>query len=191
MKRWYVVHTLGGQERLADDSISKRGHETFFPKAGRTVLHGRRKEFVLRPLYPCYLFVAFDPLDLSWGEILHLPGVFTIIGIMRPSGRPKSFTDSAGAKWMAFPGRPRAVPDGVIENIQRWVADVGGVIQEPTKRDELKKDTPVKLTDGAFAGWEGLVDVHVGTRVRVLLDIMGRETPINVLRDSLAILSPP
>ena len=189
---WFVVQTLGGHEKLATDQLRRRHRETFFPRAEKTVLHARRRDTVLKPLYPTYVFVRFDPFDLSWGEILHVPGVYTILGITRPMGRPKSMADITGANWTPYIGQPRPLRDGVVEWIMGRLEETeedGYVMREPVETDgpTLKKNTRVKITDesNAFIGFEGLVDFHEGTRVQVLLDFFGRKTPLIVERDSV------
>jgi len=195
--RWHVIETVGGKEKLARDAIAGRGRPTFLPLAEKTVLHARRKDVVHRPLYPNYLFVLFDPFDLSWGEILHMPGVWTIVGIVRPRGRPKNIADVTGANWRPYVGQPRPLPDGAVQWIKNQLEDTedGFVLREPveTEGPALAKDTRVKIVaeDNRFRDFEGLVDFHEGTRVRVLLDFMGRSTPLIVERDSLAIVSQP
>lgn len=188
-ERWFVIETIGGKERIARDAIAAKKRTTFYPRAEKTVLHARRKETLEKPLYPTYLFVRFDPFDLSWGEILHLPGVWTIVGIFRPRGRPKSLCDVTGANWRPYWGQPRAVPDGVVERIKLALDqdEDGYILREPvaTEGAPLARHTRVRVTI-ADVELTGLVDFHEGTRVRVLLDIMGAATPLIVERDSVA-----
>ena len=189
---WFVVQTLGGQEKLANDQLRRRDRETFFPRAEKTRLHARKRDTVLKPLYPTYVFVRFDPFDLSWGEILHVPGVYTILGITRPMGRPKHLSDVTGANWTPYTGQPRPLREGVVEWIMGRLEQTEEdefIMREPVETDGpmLAKDSRVTITDekNAFVGFEGLVDFHEGTRVRVLLDIFGRKTPLIVQRDSV------
>ena len=190
---WFVVQTLGGHEKLASDQLRRRGRQTFYPRAEKTVLHARRRYTVLKPLYPNYVFVRFDPFDLSWGHILHVPGVYTILGIMRPSGQPKHLSDVTGANWTPYAGQPRPLRDGVVEWIMEQLEQTEEeefIMREPVETDgpRLPKDSRVIITEekNAFCGFEGLVDFHEGTRVRVLLDIFGRKTPLIVQRESVA-----
>ena len=191
--RWHVVQCLGGQEHLADQQLKRRGRKTFFPRAEKTVLHARKRDTLLKPLYPTYLFVFFDPKDLSWGEILHVPGVWTILGITRPMGRPKHLSDVTGANWTPYIGQPRPLREGVVDWIMGQLEQTEEgifIMREPTETEgpALAKDTRVIITEerNAFCGFEGLVDIHEGTRVRVLLDIFGRKTPLIVQRESVA-----
>lgn len=192
---WHVIQTLGGQEQLANDQLRRRDRETFYPRAEKTILHARKRDTVLKPLYPTYIFVRFDPRDLSWGEILHVPGVYTILGITRPMGRPKSMADITGANWTPYTGQPRPLRDGVVEWIMSRLEQAEDdeeeifIMREPVETDgpTLAKNTRVVITDegNAFRGFEGLVDFHEGTRVQVLLDLFGRKTPLIVQRDSV------
>ena len=195
---WFVVQTLGGHEKLATDQLRRRGRKTFYPRAEKTVLHARRRDTVLRPLYPTYVFVRFDPFDLSWGSILHVPGVYTILGITRPMGRPKTMSDVTGANWTPYVGQPRPLPEGTIEWIMGQLDQTEEeefVMREvvETEGPALKRESRVVIIDekNAFVGFEGLVDLHEGTRVRVLLDIFGRKTPLIVQRESVAPVGAP
>lgn len=51
----------------------------------------------------------------------------------------------------------------------------------------FKHNDRVMIVDGPFKGWQGLVDTDHHSRVRLLLDIMGRSTPIFVARESVAL----
>ena len=195
---WFVVQTLGGHEKLATDQLRRRDRKVFYPRAEKTVLHARRRDTVLRPLYPTYVFVRFNPFDLSWGAILHVPGVYTILGITRPSGRPKHMSDVTGANWTPYVGQPRPLREGVVEWIMGQLDQTEEeefVMREPveTEGPALKRESRVVIIDekNAFVGFEGLVDFHEGTRVRVLLDIFGRKTPLIVQRESVAPVGAP
>ncbi len=57
---WYVVHTQPQREAVAETSLQRVCERVFCPRyRQRVILHGYRRE-VTRPLFPSYLFAAFD-----------------------------------------------------------------------------------------------------------------------------------
>lgn len=188
MRRWYVVQTQPGQEKLASKMVEKLGVEIFYPTFKRTVMHGRRKEQVVRPLFPTYFFASFER-DGDWGPILRCHGVFTVLGINKRPGKPKDFLARPIEGERLSETKPIAVPIGVVEALRAVAMANGGhfEIEKPIpKLPRLKPGTKVRVTDGLLQGLSGLVDRDHKERVRVLLDILGGKTPIVLPRESLS-----
>ena len=189
---WFVVQTRAGQERAVSRAIEQiETVDVFFPTIRRTIHTGRRVEAVIRPLFPLYLFAAFDVRANSWGQILRTVGVHTILGINRRPGFPVTFLGAkpiANGRYSETP--PIPVPDYVITALQAAAALGGGHVpimekfNEPLRR--LVPDERVRVIEGPFDGFSGLVDRDQKTRVWVLLDILGKERPTLVPREALA-----
>ena len=58
---WYVVSTKPNQENRAALNLRKQAFEVLLPMMQKKRRHARQIETVLRPLFPGYLFVEFDP----------------------------------------------------------------------------------------------------------------------------------
>lgn len=180
---WFVVQTRAGQEKAASRAIASNGIFTFLPTFVRLVSIGRRREIVVRPLFPLYLFATFDVDSSAWGAILRTAGVVTVLGVRRPSGFGPGLRGEPEPQTVPIP-----IPERVVTKLQEAAEANGGhvpIIEEDTSLPRLERGQRVRVIMGAFDGFEGLVDRDHKERVRVLLDILGRETPTMVDREAL------
>jgi transcriptional antiterminator RfaH len=152
---WYVVRTQANAEPRAAENLLRQGYEVYLPLGRRWRLHARRREVVSRPLFPRYLFVAFDKERARWRAIFSTIGVSTLIcqGEM-----------------------PIQVPDGIVEEIQ--ASERNGQFDDAGMVARLKPGDPVLITCGPFSDLTGqLQSLVAGDRVRVLLQLLGRQVP--------------
>lgn len=133
------------------------------------VSHSRRVEQVKRPLFPLYLFARFDVAKDDYGIILRTTGVHALLG---------KRNDEAS--------RPLPVPDVLIEMLREAADNCGDEIELDKPMPPFSPGTRVRIIEGHCEGLEGIVAFDHHRRVRVFLDIMGRQTPIVVPRESLA-----
>ena len=156
--RWYVVHTQPHGEGKADINIRRQGFVTYLPRYQKQRRHARRTEIVARPLFPGYLFVAFDLARDRWRSIHSTFGVSHLV--------------LAGDE-------PLPVPDGVVERIRvREGADGFVVLGLPAG---LKPGIKVQLIDGIFADTCGVLErIADDCRVGILLRLLGREVRVSV-----------
>jgi len=173
---WFVVQTRAGQERAVSRAVEKLDLEVFYPTFKRTISVGRRREDVVRPLFPLYLFAAFEIQDATWRSIFRVDGVQTILPINGHASRAEKL--------------PIPVPERVVVSLKAAAILGGGHIPiMEDEREHLPRLNPgqrVRVIEGPFDGYEGLVDRDQKERVRVLLDIFGRETPSIVDRAALS-----
>jgi len=168
--QWYVIQANAGQEKMAHTAIKKLKFEIWFPTYVRVVSHARRIEQVERPLFPLYLFARFDRDEDDYGSIQRAVGVHCILGARR--GKEK---------------KPIPVPTWVITALQEAAANNGGHVElEGPPPPRFEQGAKVRILEGPFVDWMGLVDRDHHHRVRVLLDIWGRETALVLDRESLA-----
>src|SRR3546814_20467106 len=66
MKRWFVVYTHPGAERMAEGQLGRQGFTTYLPRRMKERRHARRCERVTAPLFPRYLFVEPDLGAQRW-----------------------------------------------------------------------------------------------------------------------------
>lgn len=155
MKRWYAVHTQPRAEAKAEFNLHRQGFEVYCPRLRKRRSHARRIDTVLRPLFPRYLFTAFDVDTQRWRAI---NGTF---GVMYLVGRGET---------------PTSVPDGLVEALAAREAEDGSItLPAPTFRPGellVVDDGPFKDLVGRF---ECMSDAE---RVTVLLDLMGREVRV-------------
>jgi transcriptional antiterminator RfaH len=72
---WYVVHTQAHAESWAAENLSRQGYEMYLPVGRRWRFHARRREVVIRPLFPRYVFVGFE------AQSARLRAIFSTIGV--------------------------------------------------------------------------------------------------------------
>ena len=161
-KRWYVVRTRWDKEAAAGIEIAKLGIPVLIPMA--YVLRKEAKWMVPvsdGPLFPRYIFAAFDVRTSRWREIYQC----------RAAVRVLSDRDS----------NPVPVPYKLVRAIRYRDR------KPDRKRVEAKfKDgDQVKVLAGPFTSFEGICEASAKDRVKVLLKIFGRETPVELHEEDL------
>ncbi len=160
-ERWYVVHALPFAEARAEGQLRNQGFQTFQPKRLKTVRHARRLSTVEAPFFPRYLFIVLDLAYHQWRRVNNTFGVSRLV--MRGE-------------------RPHPAPPGVVEALMAG-ADARGILQLGSK---LQIGGSVRLMAGPFAEQLAILEhLDDSGRVRVLLDILGRQVAISTGANNL------
>lgn len=160
MKRWYVVHTHPGAEAMAEGHLARQGFEAYLPRRLKERRHARRVDRIAAPLFPRYLFVAIDLAVQRWRAIHSTFGVASLV---------------------SFGERPAAVPEGVVEEVQRREGQDGLIALAPEQ--PFAPGEPVRITGGTFAEQSALFQTaDDGQRVIVLLNLLGRDVRVRLPR---------
>ena len=160
-ERWYAVHTLPFAEARAEGQLHRQEFRTFQPKRHKTVRHARKLSTVEAPFFPRYLFIVLDLDRHQWRSVNGTFGVSRLV--MRGD-------------------RPHPVPRGVVEALIA-AADAGGILQLAR---QLQVGGLVRLMAGPFAEQLAILDdLDDSGRVRVLLDILGRQVTISTAANNL------
>jgi len=170
--RWYVVHTYSGYENkvrsnmgnvVASRGIEDRVFEVVIPMEDVDEFKGGKKITVQKKVFPGYLLVRCDLDDDTWGAIRNTPGVTGFVG----------------------PGtKPTPLSRREVENILQ--VKVEGVQGAPTKRRtprlEYEVNETVRVKEGPFADFSGQVaEINEDQlKLKVLVNIFGRETPVEL-----------
>ncbi|GGE34909.1 transcription antitermination protein RfaH [Agaricicola taiwanensis] len=160
---WYVVQTRPNSEELAASHLKRQGFTPYLPRYQKKRRHARRIDLVPRPLFPSYLFVAFDTEADRWRAVHSTVGV---------------------ARLVCHGDRPAPVPSGVVEGLLKRQNEEGfiALLARPT----FTPGQPVRLTDGAFAEQIGLYEgMSDRDRVTVLLDLLGRKVRVTADSDTI------
>jgi transcriptional antiterminator RfaH len=157
------VQTQVNSEEKARANLEQQGYNCFLPRYKKTISHARKKQLVLRPLFPRYLFVSLDLTVDRWRAIRSTVGVSTMI----MNGDV-----------------PSHVTKGLIEGlIER--CDEQGLIVLATPASFAKGER-VKIISGAFEETFGLVEgVSDKDRVTILINLLGRETRVSLKAQEL------
>jgi transcriptional antiterminator RfaH len=158
MINWYVVRTHPLSEAKASEHLQRQGYEPYLPKCRRWVRHARRREMVLRPLFPNDVFVSFDFEQTRWRSI------FSTVGV---------------AELICSGNLPTRVRDGVVGAIRD--AEKTGLFDYTNVASRLKPGDKVRVARGPFADVVGrFLTADSRDRVRVLLEILGRQAPVDL-----------
>src|SRR5579863_6791061 len=79
--RWYVVQTQINGETKAARNLLRQGYEIYLPRYLKRRRHARKVDFVAKPLFPRYLFVAVDMVTQRWRPIQSTLGVSHLVTI--------------------------------------------------------------------------------------------------------------
>ena len=172
--QWYVLRVASNREEQVRDALKRKVTiEAMEQSVGRilvpTVKEKRMRSGVLRgverKLYPGYVFVEMaceddgSVLENVWFLVKETSGVGDFIG---SEGKPTSMPEHDVTQMLAASERAEEQPS------------LAGL--------SIKKGDQVKVTDGAFEGYEGEVESVDERRgmVNVIISIFGRMTPVEV-----------
>lgn len=159
---WYLVHTKPRQEKCALENLERQGYECYLPTFPKEKLLQSGVAIADEPLFPRYLFIRLGQghTDQSWAPIRSTRGVSRLV---------------------RFGVNPAKVHDGLIDCLRATES----AVQASPERLFASGDQ-VRLTDGAFAGIEGVFQIaNGGRRVMVLIELMGKPVVMKVDAASL------
>ena len=160
--RWYVIYCKPRQESVAKENLERQGFGAYLPL---TQLKKRRKGVhvaFVEPFFPRYLFMRFDHKSDDWAPIRSTRGV---VGVVK------------------FAGVPQCVPDRLISSLQS--NENSDQLQEVTG-NSWKAGDVVAIEEGPFAGYSCIYQATKSNdRVRVLLNLIGKQTRATLLKSNL------
>ncbi len=165
-KRWYVIHTLSGQEnkvkenlesRLQSEEMTELVAQVLIPTENVSEVKSGKKTVSTRKFFPGYVLVNMILNEESWYYIRNTSGVIGFIG----TGKPVPLQDHE-------------------------VAEILSQIEE--KKEKVKPKVMfdvgenVKVNDGPFVNFTGTVEEVNPDRgkLKVMVSIFGRATPIEL-----------
>lgn len=169
--KWYVLHTQSGYEKKVREKIEARTrslgmdskiHEIAIPMEEVTEVKGGRKVVSQKKMFPGYLLIRCHLDDDSWYVIRNTDGVTGFVG--------------AG-------NRPSPLSRRDVEN---FIASEDGPTDEAPKRTrprlEYELHETVRVKEGPFADFSGeIVEINEDhLKMKVLVNIFGRETPVEL-----------
>lgn len=163
--QWYVVHTYSSHENKAADALKQRiatmnlSHKIFeviVPIRNIVVVRHGKKEEQKEKIFPGYILVRMLLEDDSWLAVRTTPGITAFVGMGN---------------------KPTPISDTEVEAIMKFSA-----LEAPKFRAKFTKGEAIKIIDGPFADFLGTVETidEEKGKVRVLVSIFGRETPVEL-----------
>lgn len=124
---WFLAQLKPNCARLADKNLKRQGFKTFLPLEEETRQRNGKFFIAMRPLFPGYIFVAFDVAQGHWRAANSTYGITQLL---------------------RFGKEPEAVPLDLVSQLMLR-CDANSKLLPPilSKPGDL-----VKLTKGPFAG---------------------------------------
>jgi transcriptional antiterminator NusG len=170
--RWYVVHSYAGYEnkvksnlesRIVSMNMEERIHEVVIPMEDVVEFKNGKKVTVQKKVFPGYLLVRCDLDDESWSVVRNTPGVTGFVG--------------PGTKPMPLSRRE-------VESILQVTPATSGAEPARKSRPRLAYEVgeSVRVREGPFADFSGqIAEINEDQlKLKVLVNIFGRETPVEL-----------
>ena len=163
--QWYVIQVKPRQEGRVLRRLALAAISTFLPFIEVSRRRASAKVRSLEPLFPGYVFVRLLPghrEPARWSLVRWTPGIVRILAVGET---------------------PVPVPADLVEAIEQRTSE-HGFVRMPSR---LANGTRVRLHSGPFEDLEAVFDRPSSRsgRVRVLLQLLGQPTPVEVDEDCL------
>lgn len=153
---WFLAQLKPNCANIAERNLKRQGFETFLPLEEETRQRNGKFVTAMRPLFPGYIFVAFDVARGLWRKVNSTYGVTRLV---------------------SFGPAPAEVPAGLVSDLRHRCDAAGKLLPPP----ELAPGDQVTMIKGPFANFVGSVEkIAPDQRVWVLMDIMGGQTRVAV-----------
>ena len=164
-KNWYVIHTYSGHEERVKKNLEQRTklidsgdeiYQVIVPTEEEVEVRGGQRRTVAKKILPGYVMVQMKMSDQSLNIVLNTPGVTGFVG----SGN-----------------KPVPLKMDEVNQILKQMES-----ETPRIKVGFKQGQSVRVTDGPFAEFVGIVDEISAEKgkVKVLLSLFGRETPVEL-----------
>lgn len=158
---WFLAQLKPNSANIAEKNLKRQGFQTFLPLEEETQRRNGKLVTVLRPLFPGYIFVAFDMACGFWQMVNSTYGI---------------------ARLVSFGKGPAAVPLDLVAQLMLRCDAKGKLLPPKT----LKPGDQVTMSKGPFADFSAEVEkITPDRRVWVLMEIMGGQTRVAVRADQL------
>lgn len=164
-KQWYVVHTYSGYENKVKANLERRIESMnmedkifriLVPMEDEVEIKNGKKKVTKKKVFPGYVLVEMTMTDDSWYVVRNTPGVTGFVG--------------SGSK-----------PIPLNEEEAKAIIKQMG-IEEPKAKMDVHLGENVKVTDGPFENFAGVIEEIYPDKgkVKVMVSMFGRETPIEL-----------
>lgn len=153
---WYLAQLKPNCQRIAEANLARQGFDTFLPQQEETRRTRTGFSTTMRPLFPGYIFVAFEAARGGWRAINATYGITRLV---------------------SFDDRPQPVPQDIVSELKRRCDAEGRM----TPGFQARVGERVRIAVGPFADFMARVEkMTPDKRIWVLLELMGRDTRLTV-----------
>lgn len=165
-KKWYVVHTLSGQEykvkEMLENSVKTQNMHEFItdiliPTENVSEVKGGKKSITSRKFFPGYILVNMVFTEETWNLVKQTAGVIGFVG----SGAPVPLNE---------------------DEIKDILDQIEAKKEKVKPKVIFEKGEIVKVTDGPFLNFNGTIDEVYPDKgkLKVLVQMFGRTTPVEL-----------
>jgi len=165
--QWFVLRVASGQEdrvrRGLEARVKAKGLEEGIPRIlvpteTVTEMKSGKKRTVKRKIYPGYVIVEMEMSESSWFLIRETPGVGDFIG---SHGKPEPMSQ---------------------EEVDKLLGQVQKETEKPKLKIEFAKGDAVKIKDGPFENYDGVIDEVDAKKgaVKVIITVFNRPTSVEL-----------
>jgi transcriptional antiterminator NusG len=188
--KWFVIHSYAGYENKVKANLETRvqnldvGDYIFqveVPTEEVTEIKNGQRKQVNRKVLPGYILVRMDLTDDSWSTVRNTPGVTGFVGA---TSRPTALSLDDVVKFL--------LPQGAAKKAARTTATTASSSEASLERPEILVDfevgESVTVMDGPFATLPASIsEVNAEQqKLKVLVSIFGRETPVELTFNQVA-----
>lgn len=169
--KWYVVHTQSGYENKVQGNLAQRIqsmnkedsiHEVVIPLENVVEFKQGKRVEVQKKMFPGYILVRCRMNDEVWNVIRNTPGITGFVG-------------SAN--------KPTSLPRKEVESFLGTAGEADGqVVKRAKPRMGYEQGETVRVKEGPFADFSGeIIEINEDQlKLKVLVNIFGRETPVEL-----------
>ena len=169
--KWYVVHTQSGYENKVQGNLAQRIqsmnkedsiHEVVIPLENVVEFKQGKRVEVQKKMFPGYILVRCRMNDEVWNVIRNTPGITGFVG-------------SAN--------KPSPLPRKEVESFLGTAGETDGqVVKRAKPRMGYEQGETVRVKEGPFADFSGeIIEINEDQlKLKVLVNIFGRETPVEL-----------
>ena len=167
---WFVLNAQSGHEKKVQTNILTRiknlhlednVYEVVIPTDEVVEIRNGKKVNIEKKTFPGYVLVRMDLDDTTWYEIRNTPSVIGFVG----SGKV-----------------PISLSKREVERILGTNEEVEVKKESPKFKPDFEVGETVRVTTGPFADFNGIIEeINLDqSKVTVLVNIFGRETPVEL-----------
>jgi transcriptional antiterminator NusG len=166
-RRWFIVHTYSGFEERVKETLRQRAEamgmgeafgEIRIPTETVVEYKGGKKREIQRKFFPGYILVEMEMSDPAWHVVKNTPKVTGFVGTGK---KPTPLSQ---------------------EEVDQILEQVTTAKEKPKPKYVFERGEPVKIIDGPFNNFTGVVDeVNLDRNtLKVMVTIFGRQTPVEL-----------
>ena len=170
MYSWYVVNTYSGHENKVRANLEHRRqsmhqeeriHQIVVPTEQVVETKDGEKITSERRVFPGYVLVQMELTDDTWSLVKNTPGVTGFVGAQN---------------------KPVALSRTEVDRIMHTAS-----VERPKQKAEFTVGEDVRVTSGPLSDFAGeVVEVNLDqSRLKVMVSIFGRETPVELAFDQV------